>query len=116
MTIAKALNKTKGTTLAEKLRIADCFLSRLKGLLFTSSLPAGQGLYITPCQAIHMIGMIYAIDCLFVDKEGIVVGLCKKMPPWALSPMFGRAIGCIELPAGSIEATQTELGDRVEIQ
>lgn len=112
---AKALNKTKGTSLADTLRIADSFLSRLQGLLFTSGLPAGQGLYITPCQAIHMFGMTYAIDCVFIDKQGKVVGLCKKVAPWALSPAFGKAIGCIELPAGTIEATQTEVGDLIEV-
>lgn len=114
-TLAKALNKTKDTTLADKLRVADSFLFRLKGLLFTSGLPAGHGLYITPCQAIHMFGMTYAIDCVFVDKESKVVGLCKKVSPWGFSPMFNRAIGCIELPAGTIEATQTEVGDLVEV-
>lgn len=102
--------------LAEKLRIADNFFLRLKGLLFTASLPPGHGLYISPCQAIHMMGMAYAIDCVFVDDAGVVVGLCPEVKPWKLSPLFSRARGCIELPAGTIAATKTEVGDLLEIK
>ncbi len=102
--------------LAEQLRIADNFLLRLKGLLFTSSLSSGQGLYITPCQAIHMVGMTYAIDCVFMDNTGVVVGLCPEVKPWTLSPLFCQARGCIELPAGTIASTKTEVGDLVEIK
>jgi len=111
----KAFNRSKETILANELSMADNFFLRLKGLLFTSNLPTGKGLYIAPCQAIHMMGMVYAIDCVFVDKQGTVVGLCKEVKPWALSPVFGKALGCIELPAGTIDATHTEVGDSVEI-
>lgn len=116
MAVGKAFNRSKQSMLAGELCIADNFFLRLKGLLFTGNLPQGQGLYITPCQAIHMMGMAYAIDCVFVDKKGIVVGLCKAIRPWSLSPLFKKAFGCIELPAGTIDATGTEVGDIVEIE
>jgi len=90
--VGKAFNRSKQSMLSSELSIADNFFLRLKGLLFTGNLPAGKGLYITPCQAIHMIGMTYAIDCVFVDKQGLVVGLCKAIRPWALSPLFKKGI------------------------
>lgn len=116
MVVGKVLNRSKSTTLAEELRVADNFLLRLKGLLGTKGLAQGHGLYITPCSAIHMIGMTYAIDCVFVDQDGVVVGICEEVKPWALSPMFPKAVGCIEVPTGTIRETQTEIGDRVDFR
>lgn len=113
--MAKALNCTKSTILADKLRIADRFLLRLKGLLFTTSLPQGHGLYITPCQAIHMMGMVYAIDCVFIDKDNVVVGLAESVKPFLLSPFFKAAKGCIELPVGTIASSKTQIGDLISL-
>jgi uncharacterized protein len=91
--------------------MADGFLSRLKGLLLTKSLPSGRGLYLSPCTQIHMFGMTYAIDAVFIDKRNQVVGLVESIGPGALSPLFMKAAGCLELPAGTISSTGTELGD-----
>ncbi|MBY0359377.1 MAG: DUF192 domain-containing protein [Candidatus Obscuribacterales bacterium] len=94
---------------------AASFWQRLCGLLGTSSLPAGGGLYIAPCRQIHMFGMKYAIDVVFLDRDFCVVGLCKKIAPGHASAVFWRANGCLELPAGTIDDTGTELGDRIVI-
>ncbi|MBX9690006.1 MAG: DUF192 domain-containing protein, partial [Candidatus Obscuribacterales bacterium] len=61
------LNKTRNKMLAEKADLAVSFASRLVGLLKTPELKTGQGLYIAPCSQIHMFGMKYAIDVLFMD-------------------------------------------------
>jgi uncharacterized protein len=93
--------------------MADDFLSRLKGLLLTKSLPAGRGLYLSPCNQIHMFGMTYAIDAIFIDKRNEVVGLVQSIGPGSLSPIFIKAAGCLELPAGTISSTGTQVGDTV---
>lgn len=116
MATYKALNRTKSTSLANVLRRADNFFLRLKGLLFTNTLPEGHGLYITPCQAIHMMGMTYAIDCIFIDDKSIVVGVCEAVQPFAISPFFASACGCLELPVGTIASSKTEVGDRIEFE
>jgi len=99
--------------IASHARIANSFITRLVGLLKTPSLAAGEGLYIAPCTQIHMFGMKYAIDVVFMDKQGQVVGLCQKIEPGQISPLFSRAFSCIEIPPGTISATRTETGDLV---
>lgn len=94
--------------------IAQTYWTRLIGLLFTKDLPAGYGLFLSPCQAIHMLGMAYAIDALFLDAEGEVVGLAANLKPWAVSKIYPGASGCLELPAGTIADTNTGLGDIIE--
>lgn len=108
-------NETKNTILAERAIMARSFLSRLKGLLGTRSLPAGQGLLLEPCNGIHMLGMLYAIDCVFIDEQGVVVGLAPRVPPMGLSKTYRKAKSCLELPIGVIDSTGTVCGDRLSL-
>lgn len=106
-------NQTKNIMLAERGRIASSFWSRIRGLLDTKNFSEGDGLLISPCSGIHMLGMKYAIDCLFLDKTGRVVGLLEEIQPGCLSRIFWQAKECLELPAGTISRTGTTLGDVV---
>ncbi len=106
-------NDTKETLLAENARIAATMLSRMVGLLNRSNLASGEGLFLDKCNSIHMIGMKFAIDALFLDKKGIVVGMLENFPPGKISKVFFQAKSCLELPAGTIAITRTALGDKV---
>lgn len=110
----KATNLTRNIVLAEEVKLANNFFTRLRGLLFTDSLANGHGLLIKPCNSIHAIGMTYAIDALFLDKENTVVGILPDFQPWKVSAIFFRAHSCLELPANTINKSGTTLGDRLE--
>lgn len=95
--------------------MARSFFTRLKGLLGTDSLPEGQGLWLEPCASIHMFGMKYAIDAVFVDKKNVVVGLVENIPPGALSKTYKGARSCLELRPGVIVASGTAIGDELDL-
>ena len=78
-------DQTIGLGLATAACAADTLLSRLKGLLGTDSLPAGQGLLIKPCNSVHMIGMKYAIDVVFVDSQFAVLKTVSCLKPYSLA-------------------------------
>lgn len=107
------LNATRGTPLATQARVAEDFFSRLRGLLFTEPLQPGEGLYLKPCSQIHMFGMGYALDAVFIDREGKVVGVVESLRPGQVSSAFLKADGCLELPVGTISGTGTRVGDRI---
>ena len=107
-------NTTRGTSIADQAKIAESFFSRAKGLLGTTELPAGCGLFIVPCNSIHMFGMKYAIDAVFVDKKLQVVEILHGIEPGKMSRVYGKAHSCLELPAGRAKETQTEVGDQLE--
>ena len=109
-------NATRGTVLSAQTEIADNILSRLCGLLFRATLAEGDGLYLVPCKTIHMFWMRFAIDCVFIDNLGQVVGLVERIQPGRISPCFTKAHGCLELSAGTIANSGTYLGDIVEIE
>ena len=57
--------------------------------------------------------MRFAIDAIFIDQKGKVVGLCSNVKPYKLSAIFPRAAGVLELPAGSIQKSKTQVEDQV---
>lgn len=100
--------------IAQNARLADTFGARMKGLLGREEISAGEALVITKCQSIHMFFMRFAIDAIFVDKKGCVVGLIERIKPFRLSPVFFRSEYVVELKAGTIRETKTSVGDHLE--
>ena len=55
---------------------------RLRGLLGRGSLGPDEVLVITPCAAIHTIGMRFAIDVAFVGRAGRILRVDRAVRPW----------------------------------
>lgn len=111
----KAFNKSTQELLASNLVMADSFYRSLAGLMGKQSLPLGAGLLLVPCQSIHTMCMRFPIDVVFLDKTGKVLHLIENMKPWRVSRHLTKARSVLELPAGTIAATGTKLGDTLEI-
>ena len=85
------------------------------GLLGKSSLDRGCGLFIVPSQAIHTVGMAFPIDVIFVDRKYNVVGVREALRPFRITRVFWKAHGVLELPAGTIRSSRTEVGDQLKV-
>lgn len=109
-------NTTRGTTLASRAERAHSFLARLRGLMFRASLPEHGGLIIEPNNSVHTFWMRFPIDVIFLDREDRVVGLTDAMPPNRPYAGARRARRTIELPAGTIQMSGTQLGDTLHIE
>ena len=107
-------NLTRQTLLASDLEVADTAAKRNKGLLGRKGLASGGGLWITPCESVHTIGMQFAIDLVYLDRKFRVRKVRSAVPPWRLSACL-IAHSILELPAGTIVATQTGRGDQLEL-
>lgn len=108
------VNRSKDEVLAEYVILADSLWPRMKGLLGTSELAPGHGLILDPCNSIHTFFMAYAIDVIFVDKSHKIVEIMPAVKPWRLTRMIMKAHCVVELPAGSLEGTNAEVGDQLE--
>jgi uncharacterized membrane protein (UPF0127 family) len=114
--IVEVYNATRETTVASNVRIAKSFLSRGRGLMFTSSLDPEGGLLIDPCGSIHMFFMRYPIDVLYVDRADRVVRVQRALKPWRIGPLHtSGAKYVIELPVGSLDRSQSDVGDMLRI-
>ncbi|MCU0245429.1 MAG: DUF192 domain-containing protein [Bryobacter sp.] len=106
-------NVTRATVVASEAGIADTSRTRRTGLLKHDRLEPGEGLWIVPTEAIHTFGMRFNIDVVFLNKRRQVVKLREDMPRRRMSVCW-RAHSVLELPPGTIRATQTAVGDQLE--
>ena len=112
---ARVSNRTRGTTVAERCRIAEGVAQRILGLHLLPRLETGQGLLLPGATTIDTTFMGYPIDLVFLDRSRRVTRVVPDMPPWR---MVLRAYGgrdCLELPAGAAAASLTEVGDQMEL-
>ena len=108
-------NVTKQVKLASRAGVADNVVSRGIGLLGRGDLPSGEALIIGPCNSVHCMFMRFPIDVLFVDKSGCILHAIRNMKPFRVSKIVRGSAYVVELQAGLLEETGTEVGDKVEI-
>lgn len=113
MRYIRVVNTTRGTVLGGRIRIADDFRSRTFGLLGTEPPAPGEGLLLIPCRGIHMLGMRYPLDILFLDSKGQVQGAHHSLRPGPRFRWSRHAASALELPAGTLRASGTRRGDLV---
>jgi uncharacterized membrane protein (UPF0127 family) len=104
-----------GRVLAESLQVPRTFVGRGVGLMLRRELPPGAGMWITPCNGIHMFLMRFAIDAVFLDRRLRVVRVCAGLRPWRVVPLVLRAHSVLELPAGTVGDLGLERGEPLEM-
>lgn len=110
-----SLEKNK-VLIADKGLTANSFFSRLKGLLGRHSFEQGEALWINSCNNIHMWFMSIPIDVVFVSQVAPqrfqVSSFHSRLRPWALFPIWDfKATDTLELPAGTIQRCDIQVGD-----
>ena len=113
MDFVRARNVTRETIVAERVEVAGTSDTRKRGLLGRTGLEPGTGLWLVPCEWVHMFGMKFAIDIVVLDKHNVVVGVQEGLKPGWIGRIFWGAHSTLELPVGTIRATGTTKGDRV---
>jgi len=103
-------NTRNGRVLADDLISAFDSKSRNVGLLNHNSFPHGAAMLIAPTNAVHTFFMRFPIDIAFINREGTVVKVCRSVRPWRIAAAL-RGYGVIELPAGTLAAADTVVGD-----
>ncbi|MCX6695040.1 MAG: DUF192 domain-containing protein [Candidatus Altiarchaeota archaeon] len=118
----KVLNRGSGILLSGNAKLADSFLDRLIGLMFSK----GKDLVIKASRegvmesSIHMMFMLQQIDVVWVDGKMRVAGVRKTVPPcslfkpgtWKIYFPEKPALYVVELACGS--AGETKVGDEIE--
>ena len=113
MRYLRVSNPARGSLLGHRIGLADGWWQRFRGLQGRRVLAPGEGLLLRPCRAIHMIGMRFPLDVAFLTREGRVVGRYSHLGPGARTRWHRSADAALELPAGTLDATNTVEGDTV---
>lgn len=109
-------NNTRGSVLLSTGKVADGHWTRLRGLVGVRQLATGDGLLIKPCHGVHCMFMSIPIDVVYVDRNDKVLAMDKAMKPWAIGKIYGQSAYVIEMPAGTIDATNTQPGDQLAVK
>ena len=104
------MNDRTRSAVALEVDVAATRATRRRGLLGRESLGATEGLLLTPCKAVHTVGLRFAIDVIFIERDGRAVRIVPALAPWRIA-MSARAKAVIELAAGTAAAADIRIGD-----
>lgn len=107
-------NVRSGRSIATTIETAFESAERRRGLLGRDGLLPGHALIIAPTNLVHTFAMRFALDILFVARDGRVLKVRRNVPPRRIAGAFG-GFAVVELGAGQVDKSDTRAGDRVEI-
>ncbi len=109
-------NMDTGAVIADRVGVAATRAARAVGLLNRDGLEPGEGLWIVPSRGVHTCWMKFAIDVVALDDRGVVIDRVAHLKPWRVRlPRRGTA-GVLELAAGTLDSSGTQVGHRMEFQ
>ncbi|MGO8876137.1 MAG: DUF192 domain-containing protein [Acidimicrobiales bacterium] len=95
------------------LEIADSFIARNRGLLGRTGTTGAM--LLTHTRGVHSLGMRFAIDVAYLDKDLVVVDtVILRRHSMALPRRRARSV--LEAEAGAFERWGLKAGDRLEIK
>ena len=111
-----ARNLDSGRVVAASVNVATTHIERAIGLLGRSDLRRGEAMWLSPSRGVHTCGMRFPIDLVGLDIIGRVVDRAVGMQPWRLRLPRPRVVGVLELAAGSLDQSDTQLGHCLSFQ
>lgn len=81
--------------IASKVRLADTFISRFKGLMGQTIEP-GEGLLLLRCRSIHTFFMKMQITAVYLSEDMTVLDI-ETLPPWRIGKHVWKTRHVLEL-------------------
>ncbi len=114
MRVVRVERELDGAVVCERCDVADGFWTRLRGLLGRSGLEPEEGLLIRPAGSVHTFFMRFPIDCVFLDRDLVVVAVREAVRPWRTASGRG-AKSTLELAAGAAASVGIAPGDSLRL-
>lgn len=108
-------NRNRESFLGLRVASADTLLSRLTGALGRIALQPDDGVWLVPSRGIHTIGMLFAIDLVYLDADNKVIHLVEHLGPFRISPIRIKCASILELESRAIFSSDTRIGDELII-
>ncbi|UWZ82857.1 PilZ domain-containing protein [Occallatibacter riparius] len=104
----------------------ECFLSlgvtvgnntsaQLKGVFGKGPFKFYEGSWIKQAKGLGTVGLLSPRDLIYLDTQLRVVRVLESFPRFRVAPQHPEAKSMLALPVGTIESTQTQLGDHLVI-
>jgi uncharacterized membrane protein (UPF0127 family) len=112
MRTLRVVNRTRLTLVGSRVLVAERFWDRLRGFLGRPRPTEGEGLLLRPCAGVHMFGMRFPLDLVFLSDDATVVHVVEALKPWRRTSRIAGATSVLEVPVGTLGFTGTQVGDR----
>lgn len=106
-------NETKGTILSSQHKLCTSTLSKARGLMFSKRKTLVFEFDNEQLVPLHNCFVFFPIDLLFLDSSGKIVELKNSFKPFTFYNPKNKSKWVVELPSGSIHASNTSLGDLI---
>jgi hypothetical protein len=108
-------NQTRERFLGVDVDAADFTISILDDRLPTLTMSSGTGLWLVPFRGISPLGVRVPLDLIYLDLNCKVIEAVESFPIARVSPSVQPAASVLVVPAGTINSTQTQAGDHLDI-
>lgn len=107
-------NAAKNKIISKDARLCDDLLSKFVGLMFSKN-PETLILKFDKERMIslHMLFVFFPIDVLFLNKNKTIVDKKENFKPFSFCKSRKKAMYAVELLAGTIRKSKTDIGDKV---
>lgn len=116
----RLVDKTTGKVLANRVKLADTFWRRFRGLMFRRRFPRGSAmlfkLFKPGRYGIHMFFVRFPIDLLYLNSRFVVVELREGLKPWHMHRPKAIANYLVELPASTVSRLKVKIGHKIALQ
>lgn len=114
----EARRREDGLVVSSQLSTAYRLHQRMTGLLNHSHLSPGDALLISPCSAVHMRGMRFPIDVVFLNKTGKIIAIYPRIEPNGPKTYKGGrgGVSALELTEGQIAALGLNIGQHIDFR
>ena len=68
-----------------------------------------------PSQGVHTIGVLFAIDLIYLDPNHRVIHTVESLGTFRIGPIRMQCSSVLELPTRTIYSSNTEVGDELLI-
>ncbi|MEW9051415.1 MAG: DUF192 domain-containing protein [Neobacillus sp.] len=97
-----------------QIEMANSFFKRFKGLMFRKHPIRNEGLWIVPCNAVHMFFMKFPLDIVLLNERNEVLEIHHSLKPWKMTKPVKKAHSTLELPAGSAKELGINIGSFIQ--
>jgi uncharacterized protein len=112
-----AVRAADGSVLAHDVTVAESFGSRLMGLMGREQLDPDEGLWLLPCNSVHMFFMRTPLDIAYLDRQQRVVRCVPEMREWRVKLLpVPHAHSALELAPGTLSRHGIKEGDQLQME
>lgn len=90
----------------------ESVVERMRGMLGAPPPGPGVGLWLFPCNAVHMYFMRYSLDIVYLNRNLQIVKVVSSLAPWKISICL-RAHSVVELAANEARRLGLMSGQRL---